>query len=68
MTAEEWLWLRLDTPPQLVVVRNKYGGWDVAVVADGGYRYQEDAASAADRIGSELRQIQASLARDRRLS
>lgn len=51
--AEEWMVLRLDSPPDLRLMRNQYDNWDVMLRIDGGYRL-EDAHRAIDVLRTEV--------------
>lgn len=55
MTPDQWFIVRLDTPPDLRVLQNPYGAWDVLLCVDGGYRDPADALAAAETHHEEIK-------------
>jgi hypothetical protein len=54
MTPAEWALCRLDAPPDLRVLQNPYGAWDVLLRVDGGYSDPVDALAAAETHREEI--------------
>lgn len=56
LTPRQWLMLRLDSPPQVYVLRppNARNGWQVVLRIDGGYGDKADAVEAGRALGREV--------------
>lgn len=54
LTPEQWLLIHLDSPPDLRVLQNPYGAWDVLLRVDGGYADPVDALAAAEKHRVEI--------------
>lgn len=57
MTPAEWFRVRLDRPPDLRVLQNPYGAWDVLLRVDGGYADPGDALGAAELHREEIERL-----------
>ena len=57
LTPEQWAICRLDSPPDLRVLQNPYGAWDVLLRVDGGYSDPVDALAAAEKHRVEIEDL-----------
>lgn len=57
MTPEQWLICRLDSPPDLRLLQNPHGSWDVLLCVDGGYADPVDALAVTEKHREEIEEL-----------